>query len=452
MTFKNVICPACGACCDDLQVGYDEMGLTVKNACKIGNAKFQLLVCDNRIREPLIRNGKTLRKARWIEALQKASQILAEAKRPLVFMGCDVTCEAMQIGLQLGEYLGGVVDSNTSVSDGPTVMGVQEMGRVSASAGQSKIRSDLAVYWGANPLESIPRHMSRYAIYPRGYWTRRGWPDRTMITVDPRRTLTSECSDLHIKLNEGTDYELLSALLTLLHERRPHPSAERITGVSISQMEEMLELMKSCDCGVIYLGGGVSSSCGKHRNTELALHLAKELNGFTKFIVGSLRSYSNTAGFCQVASALFGYPFGLDFARGYPRYNPGEFTAANLLRERDVDAVLMVSSSLDAHLPAACVKYLTDIPVICIDAFHGPMTLLSDVVLPSVIDAIECEGTLYRFDDLPIYSRGITSSPFEFTESNENTLKQIFEIVKLIKSKKYLTTRVQCQEDRISDR
>ena len=432
MTLKNVICPGCGACCDDIQIDLGINGLIVKNACKIGNAKFQQMGSDKRIRKPLIREGGTLTETQWNDALQKAVQILTDAKRPLIFMGSDITCEAMEAGLQLGEFLGGVVDSNTSVSDGPATMGIQEAGRVGATAGQSKVKSDLAVYWGANPLESMPRHMSRYAIYPRGYWTRRGWLDRTIITIDPRRSITSENSDFHIQLKAGTDCELMSALLTLLHGKQPHPSAEKITGISICQMNEMLDIMKGCNFGVIYLGSGISSSCGMHRNAELAFNLVKELNSFTKFVIGPLRSYCNTGGFNQIASSLYGYPFGLDFARGYPRYNPGEFTTVNLLRERDVDAALLVSSNLDAHLPAACTEYLAEIPMICIDAVPCPMTMLSNVVLPGVIDAVECEGTLCRLDDVSIYSKSIIGSPFEFTESNEHTIKQLFEKIKAI--------------------
>jgi formylmethanofuran dehydrogenase subunit B len=434
MATKNVVCPACGVCCDDIQIEFGENGLIVKNACKIGHAKFQEIVCDHRIMEPMIREKGGFGTASWMEAIRKAGRILADAKRPLIFLGSEITCEAMEAGLQLGEFLGGVVDSTTSVSDGPTVMGVQEAGRVGATAGQSKIRSDLAVYWSADPLESLPRQMSLYAIYPRGYWTRRGWLDRTIITVDSRKTPVSKISDLHLQPREGTDYELLSALLTLLHGKTPHKSVEGVTGISVSQMKEMLDTMKGCNHGVLYLGFGTVTSCGKHRNAELALHLVKELNNFTKFTLGSLRSYCNTSGFNQTASSLYGYPFGLDFARGYPRYNPGEFTTVDLLREREVDAALLVSSNLDAHLPAACLEYLVEIPSICIDAFHSPITLLSDVVLPGVIDAIECEGTIYRLDDVPLYANPISRSPFHFTESNEHTIKQLFEEVREIMS------------------
>jgi len=43
---------------------------------------------------------------------------------------------------------------------------------------------------------------------------------------------------------------------------------------------------------------------------------------------------------------------------------------------------------------------------------------------------MECDGTFYRLDDVPIYFRPFASSPFEFTASNEDTLKQLFRQVK----------------------
>jgi formylmethanofuran dehydrogenase subunit B len=101
-----------------------------------------------------------------------------------------------------------------------------------------------------------------------------------------------------------------------------------------------------------------------------------------------------------------------------------------VLREKDVDAALVLCADLASHTPAACVEYLAEIPVACIDIAPCPMTMVSDVVLPGVIDAMECDGTFYRLDDVPVYFKPFTSSPFSFTESNEHTMKQIFEKVK----------------------
>jgi formylmethanofuran dehydrogenase subunit B len=105
----------------------------------------------------------------------------------------------------------------------------------------------------------------------------------------------------------------------------------------------------------------------------------------------------------------------------------------DLLREKDVDAALVVSADLVSHFPAACTAYLANIPVVCIDISPCPMTMVSDVVLPGVIAAMECDGTFYRLDDVPIYFKPFTNSPFKFTDSNEHTMKQIFEIVKRLK-------------------
>jgi len=93
----------------------------------------------------------------------------------------------------------------------------------------------------------------------------------------------------------------------------------------------------------------------------------------------------------------------------------------------------VVSADLVSHFPAACAEYLANIPVVCIDIAPCPMTMVSDVVLPGVIDAMECDGTSYRLDDVPIYFKPFTDSPFKFTGSNEHTMKQIFEIVKRLK-------------------
>ncbi|MDI3487249.1 MAG: formylmethanofuran dehydrogenase subunit [Methanolobus sp.] len=359
-----------------------------------------------------------------------AADILVNARRPLFFLGSETSCEAQEVGLHIAEYLGAPADSNATICHGPTVMGIQESGMVGATAGQAKNRADMTVYWGVNALESMPRHMSKYGVFPRGYWTKRGRFDRTMVTVDPRVTPTAVASDLHLQLNPSSDYELLSAMFTILNGKEPHPSVEEITGIPISVMKQTVEMMKEANFVAMYVGLGVSSSYGKHRNIEIALNFVKEMNNYTKCNIGALRGHCNVAGFNQLASYLYGYPFGLDFMKGYPRYNPGETTTVDLLREKDVDAAFIMSADLVNHIPADAAKYLADIPMICLDIAPCPSTTAADVVLPGVIDAMECDGTFYRLDNVPVYFEPFTDSPFPETKSNEDTLKQLFAKVK----------------------
>ncbi len=427
MIHKNIVCPVCGAACDDIQVEIKNGKIEAKNVCKMGISRFNEVTSPRRFKQPLLKFGGKLRPVSWDGALQIAADILSSAKRPLISIGSETSCEAHEVGLMIGEYLGAIVDTT---GNGATVMGIQEAGKVGATEGQKKNRADLLVYWGTNPLESMPRQMSRYGVFPRGYWTKRGRFDRTIITVDPRKTLTAKASDLHVQLKPGSDYELISALLTLLHGKTPHHSVEEITGVPISVMEEMLDIMKNCNFGTISVGVGLSSSLGKYRNIEIAMNLVKELNNYSKFTIGVIRSRCNAAGFSQVASYMYGYPFGLDFMRGYPRYNPGEFTTVDLLREKDVDAAFVMCSDLLSQIPPDCAAYLAKIPLICLDTVPCPTTSISDIVLPGVVDSMECEGTFYRLDDVPIYFEPFLDSPFKFTQSNEDTLKQLFKKIK----------------------
>jgi formylmethanofuran dehydrogenase subunit B len=123
---------------------------------------------------------------------------------------------------------------------------------------------------------------------------------------------------------------------------------------------------------------------------------------------------------------MYGYPFGLDFTRGYSRYNPGEFTTVDVLREKDVDAAFVICTDLLNQIPAECAAYLAKIPLIYLDITSCPIAVASDVVLPGVIDAMECDGTFYRLDDVAVHFESFMDSPFEFTKSNEDTLKQLF--------------------------
>jgi formylmethanofuran dehydrogenase subunit B len=58
MASKNIICPVCGASCDDIQVEFGADGIVTRNACKMGNAKFQEIVSSHRIRDPFLKDNK----------------------------------------------------------------------------------------------------------------------------------------------------------------------------------------------------------------------------------------------------------------------------------------------------------------------------------------------------------------------------------------------------------
>ena len=59
--------------------------------------------------------------------------------------------------------------------------------------------------------------------------------------------------------------------------------------------------------------------------------LARDLNEFTRFYAKPMRGHGNVTGADNVVSWQTGYPFGVSLGRGYPRFNPGEYTTADTL-------------------------------------------------------------------------------------------------------------------------
>ena len=155
--------------------------------------------------------------------------------------------------------------------------------------------------------------------------------------------------------------------------------------------------------------------------------LTRALNEYTRFTLLVNRGHANVAGFNQILTWQSGYPYGVDYSRGYPRFNPGETTTIDLLKNKEGDSVLVIASDLGAHLPTRAVEYMADIPVISIEVSNCPTTMLSDVVIPGVMAGMECEGTFYRMDDVPLRARKFVDPPFKFAESNADILKQIFD-------------------------
>ena len=123
-------------------------------------------------------------------------------------------------------------------------------------------------------------------------------------------------------------------------------------------------------------------------------------------------SYENEA--VHVVKNPHMYPcYQIDFAKGYPRYNPGEYCANDVLWNGEADAALIVASDPGSHFPAISNRHLAKIPTIAIEPHITPTTELADLILPPSIVGVEEEGTAYRMDSVPIRLRKVVDAPGE---------------------------------------
>ncbi|PVX24893.1 MAG: hypothetical protein CW716_09215 [Candidatus Bathyarchaeum sp.] len=175
-------------------------------------------------------------------------------------------------------------------------------------------------------------------------------------------------------------------------------------------------------------------SKGKHRNIDAAINLTRDLNNRTKFLIMPMRGHYNVTGANIVTTWQTGYPFGVDLSNGYPRYNPGETTANDILQRQEADAMLVIASDPVAHFPKASSKNIAKIPLISIDPEVTPTTLMADVIIPPAFVGIEAEGTAYRMDHVPLPLKKVVEPPEGFI-SDKEILSRILEKVREIKQK-----------------
>jgi formylmethanofuran dehydrogenase subunit B len=159
------------------------------------------------------------------------------------------------------------------------------------------------------------------------------------------------------------------------------------------------------------------------------------MNKYTKFSLIPMRGHYNVTGSGQVMCWQSGFPFAMDFSRGYPRYNPGETAANDILQRHECDAALVIASDPGAHFPYSSMKWYAQIPTIAIDPHETPTTGVSKIVMPSTIVGVEEEGTAYRMDNVPIRCRKVTNAP-EGIFSDKEILEKILARVKEIKAEK----------------
>jgi formylmethanofuran dehydrogenase subunit B len=399
MIIKDVVCPFCGCLCDDLDVEVDgQKIIKVQNGCALAEAT---LTGNNRLPAPIRRTATGWEEISYDDAIRETADILLAADRPLLYGWSSTHGEAQSIGVYIAELIGAVIDNTSVVCHGPSILAIQEVGHPGCTLGQVKNRADVVVYWGCNPTEAHPRHMSRYTTFATGFFVPEAQKDRTVIVVDTRRTESAEIADEFIRIERGRDYEVLSALRAIVRGKGSILPRE-IAGVAREQLFRVAEICMKAKFGAIFFGLGLTMSNGKYKNVRNAIELTDELNRHTKFTISPLRGHGNVYGSNEVFTWITGYPYAVDFARGIAFYNPGETTAVDILRRGECDAALIVASDPGAHFPHAAAAHLAKIPTILIDPHRTATTPLCRLQIPCTMAGIDAEGTAYRMDGVPI--------------------------------------------------
>ena len=382
----NVTCLGCGCACDDITVVVKQDRIAeARNACALGVAWFG----DGTVPAETRVNGRT---ASLERALTEAARLLTGATRPLVYLAGDVSCETLREGVAIADRLHAAIDSLAATS-ATAVLAAQRRGRAGATLGEIRQRADLVVFWAVDPSARYPRYGSRYAVEPRGVAAPQGRKDRTLIAVDVGEALGPADADGRLAIAPADEVDSLEIMRATVQGRTVGEEARFRTAV------ELARRMTEARYVAIVTDGEPGTPSADPARAEALVTLSQALNAPTRCALSTLRGGGNRSGADAVLTWQTGFPFAVDFARGYPSYQP-QAGAAALLGAGEVDAALVIGTPATLPLPVATA--LARVRSVVIGPRASAATFQPAVAVDAGVAGIHEGGTAFRMDDVPL--------------------------------------------------
>ena len=399
-------CTVCGCVCDDLRLTVSGNRIVrVEKACVLAEP---WLLGQNA--EPASVAEIDSQSVPMDQAIARASRILRDARYPLIYGLSRSSTEGQRAALALVESLGATIDTTASLCHAPSVMAQQQVGKVTGTLGEVRNRADLVVFWGSDPVKTHPRHWERYSVDATGRFIPAGRRNRFVVVADTARTESANSADLFIPIEPGRHFEALFVLRALVNRRPLDDSA--CHGAPLSLLAELAGRMESSRCGVMFFGVGLARGESGHCNVQALLQLVTDLNRHGRWYAMRMRVQGNVVGADSVLLWQAGYPFAVNLARGYPRYNPGEFSVQGLLERGEADACLLVGSETLSWLSPQAIAHLRQIPTVVLDSPDVESAVPATVRFRTAVPGIHLAGIAYRMDGVPVPLRAVLPTPY----------------------------------------
>ena len=383
------VCTGCALLCDDIEVVTDGNAITeVKTACRKGVSRMK--GCNEPMSPTVDGQGVNID-----VAIDAAADILKNSESPLIFGLGNSTSGAQKKAIELAKQIGAVLDDTSSFCQGPTLEAIFDNKIKSCTLDDVRNKADVIVYWGADPSNSHPRHLSKFSYFPRGQERQRGWEeDRTMITIDIRRSHTAKISgDKFHQIPLQSDAEFIDALIDALSGKVPKVSFEYDT----KRILELANILKNAKFGTIFVGLGLVYSLD---NMDPIVKLMDKLNEVSNFHLIPMVGHYNMRGFNQNLFDETGHINRVKFEKGDSTnvVHGAEFSIMESFNEKKVDAALIIGTDPFSSLPRAVAEHLLNIPVITIDPCETFTSRKAKVTIPSALSGIESGGSAIRMD------------------------------------------------------
>jgi formylmethanofuran dehydrogenase subunit B len=301
---------------------------------------------------------------------------------------------------------------------------LQDLGWVMTTMGEIKNRADLIIFAGTDARN-----------YPR-FFERVVWNEKSMFnydTTDRDIVYLGENLDTsqgkspsgkkptYLKCPQDEIGEVISVLHALVGGNKTQKKNE-ISGIKMTSLEKLAEQMKNARYGVIVWAPGELDFPHAELTIQNFCEIAKYLNRETRFAGFTLGGSEGGVSAYSVSTWQCGFPLRVSFSKGYPEHDAQKYAAANVLKNKDADALVWISS-FNTEMKAPSAK----IPSIILATPGSRQTFKPDVFIPVGTPGVDHSGQMLRTDSavsLPLKQVRNSDNP-----SVKEVVRRIIELV-----------------------
>jgi len=304
--------------------------------CARGWHVYEFIHHPDRLKKPLIRQGKSLRESDWAEALDMAAKKLSEIRDKYgsdsigVIASAKCTNEDNFVLMKFCRAALGTnnIDNGASLYDSATLPGLMQSFGLPASTNSLNELEDAEVILaaGTDTTQTHPQAASRI--------TRAVARGTKLIVIDPRRTQISGFANVHLRPKPGTYVGLINSLIHIILkqklineedilrttsnldslkkmvEKYTSDYATAVCGVAGSDLEKAARLFaEATKAMTVYSTGVTAQAAGKDNVCALANlcllcgHLGEPHNGIV-----ALQEQNNAQGVADMGAVPGFYP------------------------------------------------------------------------------------------------------------------------------------------------
>lgn len=384
--------PFCGVGTDDLSIQVDGLDLKVtENGCAVNTPAFERAIGDSCPRVA----GK---RVSLQEAVTKAAALLAETKQPVIG-GCATDVNGMRALLSLADRCGAVVDNMNFTAARNNFLALQDSGWMNTTLAEVKNRCDLLLVIGTDLENFAPRFFERYLWVDEAMFLENA-SQREVIYLGKAPSGNASTSPTGQKAKvltcENESLPEVVAVLRALIKGQPI-RAEQVGGIAVAELQAIADKLKAAKYGVVSWAAG---ALGTNNHAELIVQTISEMikdinNKNTRCSGLPLAGKEGDLTANQVCGWTTGYPARVNFARGFPEYDPYLYDTNVMLANGEADALVWVNAFNANALPPE-----SDLPTIVIGRSGMTFSKEPDVFIPVGTPGIDHAGHAYRTDNV----------------------------------------------------